>query len=950
MAGTSDPRIVRFGAFEADLRGGELRHRGAERELQELPFRALALLVERAGQVVTREELAAALWQDGIHVDFEQGIHTAIRKVRRALRDPASRSRWIETVGRRGYRFIGKIEGPNGRAPRDAFVPGLTPFVGRGLERQLLQQRFDAARGGASQMVLVTGEPGIGKSRLAFDLAGDLCERPHMWLACRGSPQHQHTPFHPILELLSLGATSGSRLPLEQRWDGFSRALARAGVKPAEGLPLMSQLLGVVVGDGEPSLQLSPDEARRRLFSTLSGWLVGMAKLEPLVVVFEDLHWMDPSTLELLGLLSNSGASAPLMLLLTARPELRAPWPLLSHHTLVTLDRLRREQVEEMVRSLAPGSALPGDVIDAVVERTEGVPLFVEELTKAVLESGTQLGALREIPASVRGSLLARLDRLGPPAREAAQVGASIGREFSWTLLRTVSELADERLDAALSGLVGAELVYQRGLPPEATYTWKHALVQDAAYESLLESQRRGLHGRIADALVAEYPERAAAEPELLARHAEAAGRTLEAIAGYERAGEQARARSAYEEAIRLLRKAIALLATQPESRERDAREAALQLALGSSVAVARGHAVAEVEVAYERARVLFEALGDLRRLGVALNMLAVFSHTSGRLERASALQARVLEIAVETSDADLALSGHSELAIIEYRQGKYASSLAHCDAALALPDERHRPHEIMVRGVVALVASVLDLWVLGWPDRALTRAREAVALARRLHHPYSLAFALYNETLVHALRGATWEQQETAAEVMALGETHGFPLMLGVGRVLHAAARVAAGEPEAAADLVPGLARSSKTGSRGGAPGLLANVGQAYLIAGRLSEARQTIEASLAIAARTGQPHADADLQRLLGEIVLASGGAPADAEAHFERALETARFQEARSYELRAATRLARLWRDQGKPADARALLQPVYDWFTEGFETRDLKDAESLLAQLG
>jgi DNA-binding winged helix-turn-helix (wHTH) protein/tetratricopeptide (TPR) repeat protein len=948
MDQASDKPVVRFGLFEADLRCAELRHRGAKLKLQEQPFRVLALLVERAGEVVTRQDLAAALWPDGIHVDFDQGVHTAIKKLRRVLRDPISRPRWIETVGRRGYRFIGKIESPNGRAAGPAFVPGLTPFVGRELERQLLQQRFEAARGGQGQVVLVSGEPGIGKSRLALQLAADLRGRPHAWLACRGSPQHQHTPFHPIIELLGQGSTVESELPLEKRWDGFSRALAGAGVKPAEGLTLVSTLLGLAGGDHRPLL-VSPEQARRELLATLVAWLVGMARLEPLVVVFEDLHWMDPSTLELLGLLSATGASGPLLLLLTARPELRTPWPLLPHHTHVTLERLGRKQVEEMVRSLAPGAAMPDDVMEVVVERTEGVPLFVEEFTKAVLEAGIGLSALREIPASVRSSLLARLDRLGH-AREVAQVGAAIGREFSWPLLRAVSELPDTRLEPALRHLVESELVHQRGAPPKATYTFKHALVQDAAYQSLLESQRRNLHGRIADELVAAYPERAAAEPELLARHAEAAGRTLEAIAGYERAAEQARERSAYEEAIRHLRQAVAVLATQPEGRERDAREEALQLTLGHSLVAARGYTHPEVGGAYERAHALSEVLGDERRLGRALYFLAIFSGQSGQLERAYTLFGRVLAIAEETSDADLALGAHSELGMVEYFQGRFASSLAHCAAALALHDEpRHLGH-IVDRKVLALEVSAWNLWVLGWPDRALARIREGVASARQLGHLFSQAHALFFETVVHSQRRAASEQRERAAEVMTLAEVHGFPFWQGLARTFHAAARVAAGEPEAVADLLPGLAQSGGTGNRAGAPGALAIVGEAFLVAGRLSDARGAVEGGIALAAQTGQRHADADLHRLRGEIVLVTGGKPADGEVHFQRALEVARSQEARSFELRAATSLARLWRDQGKPAEARALLQPIYEWFTEGFDTGDLKNAEALLAQLG
>jgi len=483
--------------------------------------------------------------------------------------------------------------------------------------------------------------------------------------------------------------------------------------------------------------------------------------------------------------------------------------------------------------------------------------------------------------------------------------------------------------------------------------------VQEAAYESLLKRTRQQLHSRVVDVLLAQFPERAAAEPEVVARHAELAGRMDDAITYHQRAGEHAQARSAYKEAIGHLGYAIALLATRPEGGERDTREAALQLALGGSLAAAGGYAHPESEAAYERARVLCEALDDAWRLGLALIGLAGFYETRGEVERGRVLAARVLTAAEQSADIELALNGHQMVASTEFFQGKFASSLVHCEAARTLYEvERHHAAVSALAadpGVAVLAIAAWNLWGLGWPDRALTRAREAVVLARQLNHPFSSAYALFFETVLHWLRRDITAQCERAGEVIALSEAQGFPLWLGVGRAFHAAARVAAGETGAAADLLTGLALTAEMGFQAGAPAIFALLGEAYMAAGQVDEARGAVEAGIAIAS-TGQQYTDSELHRLQGEIVLKTVDSqesrvdsPQTAEECFLRALDIARGQEAKSPELRAATSLARLWRDQGKRDAARALLAPLYAWFTEGFDTRDLQAAKALLEEL-
>ena len=542
---------------------------------------------------------------------------------------------------------------------------------------------------------------------------------------------------------------------------------------------------------------------------------------------------------------------------------------------------------------------------------------------------------------------MARLDRLGPAAKEVAQVGAVLGRQFSYGLLHAVHPVSDAELEGSLGKLADAELLYVRGLPPESSYLFKHTLVQDAAYGSLLKSRRRALHGRVAQVLAEQFPEVAEAQAELLAHHYEEAGDVELAVAYYRRAGEQA-ARSAHEEAIQHLRKAITLLGSLSE--------VSLQLALGTSLIAVRGYAHAETEGAYVRAHALAQHLGTAAQLFTAMQGLSTVYYNRGELDRGIELAEQALRIAQQTGEATHLIPAHGLMVDTLFLQGKFAISLEHCERMIALYDPSlHRGLALGIgdadQGAIARCSAAWNLWPLGHPDRALARAEEATGLARRVAHPFSLAFALFCEALVHWWRGDLESQRELAEQTIALSEAHGFPLWLGGGHALRAAALVLAGDDATViTEISAGLALADATGSQVGAPMFVALLAQAHQAAGRHSDALATAEAALAVSAQTGQHFWDAELHRLRAELLLASGAlGEAEGERLLRRASEIAQAQEAKSLELRAAASLGRLLGAQGRRAEARAVLAPVYGWFTEGFDTRDLVEAKALLEEL-
>lgn len=846
--------------------------------------------------------------------------------------------------GVRNAMTLYRVVRPSGVRSRLGATTGrLTRFVGRDVELATLVERWERAQDGEGHNVLVIGEAGVGKSRLAYQLRERLAAVPHTWLECGATPYTQGTPFHPLIELarqaLNFAPGDGPDVKLQRLERGLGKLAS------PEAVALVAEFLAL---PAPTALAMSPEEQRRKTIDLMARWNLAHSAIQPIVVVVEDLHWCDASSLEVLGRLVTQSATANVLLLMTARPEFVPPWPARENTTTLRLARLTKRQAREMVTAIG-STHLGAETADALVARADGVPLFIEELTKSVLGPGAVRDAAA-IPSTLADSLMARLDRLAT-GKDVAQRAAVLGRELSYTLLAAVAGMSETTLRRGLARLVKAEILFVRGEPPDATYTFKHALVQEAAYESLLKRARQTMHGRVVDVLLAELPERAAAEPELVARHAEAAGRVTEAVDCYQRAGERAQSRSAHAEAIRHFEHAIAILLTQPESRARDTREAALQVPLAESRTVALGYTSPAVEAAHERTRALCEAVGDELGLGHALSRLGVFAHNSGDTERACLLGAQALAIGERVGDPGLLLKAHCDLGLTEVYRGKFGSSLAHLETALGLAQPDVYRANLFASGnpgVRALSASAWDLFVLGFPDRALTRAREGVIRAQELAHPFSIAHALFFETVVHALRQDGVRQRERATETIALSEAQGFPFWLGVGQAFHAAARVQAGETAAIADLQAGLALMATAGSRGGAPALMVLLGKSYRAAGRLDEARTTITNGLALAAQSAQTFFDAELLRVQAEIHLAAGDEDA-AAASYERALAVARSQASKSFELRVAIGLARLAARRGDREAARALLAPVYGWFTEGFDTRDLLDARMLLDDL-
>jgi class 3 adenylate cyclase len=545
------------------------------------------------------------------------------------------------------YRVV-QPSGVRGRLEAAAATRGLTPFVGREEELRLLFNRWERALSGEGQVALIVGEAGIGKSRLLQHFHQQIAATPHTWAEAAAAPSFQNTPFYPVAELFRQLALPQGGAPADEQLTQLEPRLTIAGLKPAETIPLIAPLLNLPVPAKYPPLVYSPEQQRRCSLAMMVDWVLGAARVEPLVIVAEDLHWADPSTLELIQLLVEQGATGRLLLLYTARPEFRAQWPLRAHHTQITLNRLSVRTVRMMVGQVAARKALSDETVAAVVERTGGVPLFVEELTRVVLETGNEKLTGLEIPVTLHDSLMARLDRLGP-AKEVAQIGAVIGGEFSYELLHAVHPIAEENLQRALRNLADAELVYVRGIAPDATYQFKHALIRDAAYEALLKSRRKELHRMVALMINERFPAVKEVHPEVLARHWTEADATDRAIAEWERAGKGAEARYAFIEAQESLQQALALLNLLPESAERDAHELELRQSLVHILHITRGYSAPETVDVRARAAVLAEKSGNLTQMVTLMHATALCAYDTCDFATAGMMADQALALALRT-------------------------------------------------------------------------------------------------------------------------------------------------------------------------------------------------------------------------------------------------------------------------------------------------------------
>ena len=848
-----------------------------------------------------------------------------------------------------------------------AVQQGLTPLVGRAEEVEFLRQRWTHAQAGNGQAVLVSGEPGIGKSRLVQELKAHVTAAGATPIEFRCSPYHQNSALYPLIEHLQRLLQFTPDDTPATKLDKLQQLLERYRFPQENTLALLAALLLLPYPTGVPPLAMSRQKQKELTQAALVAWLIEETEQQPVYNAWEDLHWADPSTLEVLDLLLTQVPTSSVLAVLTFRPEFVPPWGTRSYLSQLPLGRLGQPQVSALVGRMTAGKALPEEVIEQIVTKTDGVPLFVEELTKMVLESGilravnahyelTQPLATLTIPSTLHDSLMARLDQLGT-GKEVAQLGATIGREFSYELLQAVSSLDAPLLQQGLHQLVAAELVFQRGLPPQAHYLFKHALIQDTAYQSLLKRIRQRYHQQIAEALVDRFPETREQQLELVAHHYTEAGLVEQALPYWQQAGERAAQHSANVEAVSHLTTGLAALQTLPDTPERDRHELVLQVALGVPLTATKSWAAPEVGNVYMRAQELCEEVGDTSELFPVLWGVWGFSLVRAEHKRAHELGEQMLRLAQSRQDPALLVEAHYVMGNVLFYRGEQAPARTHLEQGITLYDSQHHHSLAFLYGAVDPGVSCLGfatevLWQLGYPEQALKRSHEALSLAHKLSHPFSQAYALDYAARLHQFRRERQAVQDRAEAVIPLSTEQGFPFWLAWGTSMRGWALAEQGQSkEGIAQIREGLAAMQATGAEVYRSYFLALLAEMHGKVEQAEEGLRVVEEALAFVERTEERFYEAELYRLKGEIVLQAGGRRPELEAEgcFHQAIDIARRQSAKSLELRASMSLALLWQQQGKSADAYQLLSEIYNWFTEGFDTPDLKDAKALLDEL-
>jgi class 3 adenylate cyclase/predicted ATPase len=844
---------------------------------------------------------------------------------------------------------------------------GLTPLVGRESEVTLLLERWEQAKAGHGQVVLLSGDGGIGKSRLVQTLKDHVANEPHVRWECRSVPYYQNTALYPLTDLLQRTLQWQHDETSTQKLGKLEQTLSQYRLPLEETVPLFASLLSVPMPENlYPPLHLSPQRQRQKTLQTIAAILLELAEHQPILFILEDLHWTDPTTLELLNLLIDQTPTASMLVLLTSRPHFQPSWHHRSYLTEMTVHRLSPVQVAQIVTRMTDGQTLPQEVLQQILGKTDGIPLFVEEVTKAILESG-QLkavdghyeftGSLRAlmIPATLQDSLMARLDRL-VTAKAVAQYAAAMGRQFAYDLLLMASQLDEATLQRELGRLVEAEIVYQRGLPPQATYMFKHALIQDAAYQSLLKSTRQQYHQRIAQVLEAEFPATAEAQPELLAHHYTEAGLIEKAVRYWYHAGQRASERSAHLEAISHLTRGLEVLTTVPETSERLQQELDIQIALVPAWMVIKGYGAPEVEHACARARELCQQVGNTSQLFLALQGMWRYSQVAGALQTAQELAEQLLQLAQSTHDSAHLLVAHWALSRTYAHRGELVLAREHAQQGQALYNPQQHGALALRYGfdpsVTCLSQDTVVLWLLGAPDQALAQAYNALTMAQELAHPPSLVYAQFFVTFVHQLRCEPQVAGAQAEALVALCMAHGLALYLATGTIFQGEALAAQGQPEEAmVQIQQGLAALQATGAVGiWCPYFLTLLAEASAQAGQSEEGERLLAEAQTLLETTGERWWEAEVHRLRGELRWRHARAEASqVETYFLQALAVACRQQTKSLELRAAMSLARLWQQQGKRTEAHELLAPIYGWFTEGFDTADLQEAKALLETL-
>jgi class 3 adenylate cyclase/predicted ATPase len=840
--------------------------------------------------------------------------------------------------------------------------PALSRLIGRDEEIDLLLRRWARAKAGDGQVVLISGEAGIGKSRIVSVLGERLQAEPYLRLRYFCSPYYRDSALHPFTDQLSRAAGfAPDDLPAVKR-EKLEALLARAAPRH-EDVALLADLLSLPISERYPLPNLSPQRKKERTLEALIRLVEDLSRREPVVTVFEDVHWIDPTSRELLDLMVERVRSIPVLLIVTFRPEFQPPWTGQPQVTTLLLNRLDRRDRTVLVAQIAGGKALPVEVGEQIADRTDGVPLFIEELTKSVLESGLLReeadrwvleGALPPfaIPTTLHDSLLARLDRLAS-VRLVAQIGAAIGRQFPYRLLRAVSHISEDELQHGLARLAASELVSQRGTPPDAIYTFKHALVQDAAHGSLLRSARQQLHAKIAEALEAQSSELIETQPELFAQHYAEAGLVEKSVAWWSKAGHSSAARSAIAEAAAQFQRGLDQLAMLPDSPERQRQELEFCSALGAALMALKGYAAEETGNTYARARGLWERLGSPSEFLRIPYGQSLCHAVRGELNLAQRLDEDLLSLSQQSKNSAGLVLGHASTGRNLMFTGRFASSRSHLEEAIALYDPiSHRalvrqagfhPH-VNLGGHLGVV-----LFCLGYPDQAIAQSDAAIAEARRLAHPPTVASSLALGARLVSLIENSAVLGERVDQLVIVTNEQGLPHWRSQGTIFHGWVKIKNGDiAEGMSLLRDGSAAYRATGAEVWMPYHLALLARACEIVGQINDAVPLLDDALQIVERTGERWFAAELNRNKGKLLLRQGHAEV-AEELYRKALSIAREQEAKLWELRAAVILARLYQDQGRPTEARDLLAPIYGWFTEGFDTPDLKEAKALLNEL-
>jgi class 3 adenylate cyclase/predicted ATPase len=847
---------------------------------------------------------------------------------------------------------------------------GLTELVGREEELDLLLRRWSKAKSGEGQVVLLSGEPGIGKSRLTAALLERIAAEPHIRLRYFCSPQHTDSALYPIISRVERAAQFAREDTAQAKLDKLDTHLALCFTARKDAA-LISEMLSLPNDGRYPKLGLEPQQQRQKMLEALTAQIDALSRSNPLVMIFEDVHWIDPTSLEVLGRTVDRLRTLGVLLIITHRPEFEPPWIGRPYVTALNLNRLGERQIVVLIDRVTGNKSLPESVRLDIIERTDGIPLFVEEMTKAVLEAESEGDARKTassvspsasaVPASLHASLMARLDRLGP-AKGLAQTGAAIGREFSHALLAAVVDKPEAELKLALDRLEDAGLLFRQGVPPHATYLFKHALVQDAAYGTLLREPRRALHARIAETLEAQFAEIAENQPELLARHCTEAGLLTKAVELWGKAGLRSLERSALVEAVEQLRRAldqIEPLAADAVSRRERLK---LQVAVIAPLIHVKGYASEETKSAVESAHRLIEEAENLSDppedplLLFYVLYASVIAHQiafDGNAFRDGA--AHFLALAKQREASIPIMVGHRLTANSLLLTGSIVEGRAHFDQAIASynPLEHRRfvtrfGQDIRVSG---LAYRSIALWMLGYPTAALTDVGSAMKDAREIGQAATLMFALQVTFVPLLLCGKYTAADAQLGELIALATEKDTLYWKAEGMLDKGCLLVATGKPSEAIDAITSwIAPFRSTGATWFIPTYLLFLASGHAALGNFNDAQGSIDDAFSAIDATKERWFEAEAHRVAGEIALQFPQADeAKAEENFDRAITVAREQQAKSFELRAAMSLARLWRDQGKVQEAGELLAPVYGWFTEGFDTRDLKEAKALLEEL-